>query len=140
VSGSSRALAKYGKPSLQKNRKLITKHWVPNGQTPTKWSESFNARLEVGWAFAADVHRVGTLLGEWPLEIESYNERLIAGTQTPSMHSWGIAFDVFGQALGDPKSSRKTMSRKWCLAMEELGWRWGGRWKSPDPHHFEEIL
>ncbi len=66
--------------------------------------------------------------------------RAIAGTSTPSNHSWGTAIDV--NAPVNPRRKRglpmitdlpPAVVKMW----EDHGFRWGGRYSWPDPMHFE---
>lgn len=54
-----------------------------------------------------------------------------------STHSWGIAVDI----NADTNPMRSPMVRDipdaWVAAFEACGWTWGGRWKTPDPMHFQ---
>jgi D-alanyl-D-alanine carboxypeptidase-like protein len=70
------------------------------------------------------------------------NERVIAGTDRPSAHSWGIAIDL------DPNRAdywRWTKDGRWrhpipqaiVDAFEAEGFIWGGRWYHFDTMHFE---
>lgn len=67
-----------------------------------------------------------------------YANRPIAGTQTPSNHSWGLAVDI--NAPRNPMRSPLTTDMpEWLPRLwESYGWAWGGRWtRTPDPMHFE---
>tara|TARA_Y100000593_G_scaffold66930_1_gene123127 strand:- start:2615 stop:3334 length:720 start_codon:yes stop_codon:yes gene_type:complete len=64
----------------------------------------------------------------------------------PSLHSYGIAFDIdsalnkYGMASGTP-----VHESRWFDIWEDSGWSWGGRWgnqetgKGCDPMHFERV-
>lgn len=73
-----------------------------------------------------------------PNQSGGFNKRNIAGTNTPSQHSFGRAVDINwndnprgGQGKIDPVVARE-------LA-QKYGMKWGGDWKNPDPMHFEVI-
>lgn len=65
-----------------------------------------------------------------------YNARKIAGTNTPSLHSYGRAIDVNwsdnprGASGNIPPDVARSLANKHGLT-------WGGDWKNPDPMHFE---
>lgn len=68
-----------------------------------------------------------------------YNSRPIRGsTTTPSNHSWGLAVDINPDK--NPMTSRLiTDMPKWMVdAWKDLGFGWGGDWRSrPDAMHYE---
>lgn len=68
-----------------------------------------------------------------------YACRAIAGTSTPSNHSWGTATDI-NAPVNPRRADRRFQSdipAKVIRFMEGVGWTWGGRWSWPDPMHFE---
>ena len=76
-----------------------------------------------------------------------YAHRYIAGTKTLSNHSWGLATDI--DATKNPRTSdpdeRKSYiwrhASGFITRVEKVGaLRWGGRYSSPDPMHFEVLL
>jgi hypothetical protein len=84
-----------------------------------------------------------------------YSCRAIAGTTTPSNHSWGLAIDLdapenphlSAAAHKSAHSLRKTFAGGLVLRStmpddanaiaERFGFFWGGRYNKPDPMHFE---
>lgn len=68
-----------------------------------------------------------------------YASRPIAGTRTPSNHSWGLAVDI--NAPKNPwKRPLTTDMPDWLPALwKRYGFRWGGDYQksTPDPMHFE---
>lgn len=73
-----------------------------------------------------------------------FSHRFIAGTSVLSNHSFGLATDL--DATKNPRTSNpdETDSYIWrnakktILKVEDIGFmRWGGRYTSPDPMHFE---
>lgn len=74
---------------------------------------------------------------------QCFNHRNIAGTDTLSYHSWGIAFDLNPQDNAvytpyDKLNPEKRIPPEVVQIMESLGFRWGGRWQGkPDAMHFE---
>lgn len=71
-----------------------------------------------------------------PSQSGGYNPRNIAGTNTPSQHSFGNAIDInwTRNARGTKGDIDPALAQR--LA-DELGFEWGGTWKNPDPMHFE---
>jgi len=65
-----------------------------------------------------------------------FNPRNIAGTNTPSQHSFGRAIDINWDqnARGTAGNIDPNLAR--ALA-SKYGLKWGGDWKNPDPMHFE---
>ncbi len=67
----------------------------------------------------------------------SFSSRPIRGRNAPSNHSWGLAIDI--DATQYPMGTRKNPPR-WIIDLfESYGFEWGGRWKRPDPMHFEYV-
>lgn len=52
-----------------------------------------------------------------------------------SNHSWGIALDLNPKKY--PYGSKSKPNAKLIEIFENNGFIWGGRWKTPDPMHFE---
>lgn len=66
-----------------------------------------------------------------------YSPRFIASDAAKplSMHAWGLAVDI---NVGDnPPGARPKMDPQVVAIFEKWGFRWGGRWSTPDGHHFE---
>lgn len=66
----------------------------------------------------------------------SYNFRSMRGSNSLSMHSYGIAvdFDPSRNGLGD---ATPAMDHRVVRAFEAEGWEWGGHWSRPDGMHFQ---
>ncbi len=64
-----------------------------------------------------------------PRFVESNPERPV------SLHTWGIAVDI--NASTNRMGSRGDMDPRIVAIFEKWGFRWGGRWRVPDPMHFE---
>ena len=54
-----------------------------------------------------------------------------------SRHSWGIAVDVNARLF--PYGSAAKQDGRLVAAFEKQGFVWGGRWRTPDPMHFEMV-
>ncbi len=78
-----------------------------------------------------------------PDVIQCFNPRPIAGTNTPSYHTWGVAMDF--DPGKNPQYQQWTnlnpetrVPKAFVDAMEAVGFQWGGRWTNkPDSMHFE---
>lgn len=94
--------------------------------------------------FANHSPRYYKLLCKSP-DVFTYSCRDIAGTNTKSNHSWPIAIDL-RSAANARNGQSATQSEMWkeardsVLQAEKEGFRWGGRYTSPDPMHFETLL
>ena len=74
-----------------------------------------------------------------PGDTGGYACRPVAGTRTASNHSWGTAVDI-NWRTNPRRSDRRFQSDmpKWMVDLwVGQGFRWGGRWRWPDPMHFE---
>ncbi len=95
--------------------------------------------------------------GYTPKSVQTFNPRVIGGTDRLSMHAYGIAFDVdprdnpWGgrRKDGSPSLLRQNMvdclgsgKRSFVQVFEDAGWCWGGRWKrgKGDDMHFQRSL
>lgn len=84
-----------------------------------------------------DLEKAGYKLD--PKTTGGYNPRNIAGTNTPSMHSYGLAMDVNWQKNPQGSSSSDIPPQLANALAEKWGLTWGGNWSgaSRDPMHFE---
>lgn len=64
-----------------------------------------------------------------------FNIRPQRGSASPSLHSWGVAFDVNAATNGLGK--KPTLSAGFVKCFTDAGWDWGGPWKRPDGMHFQ---
>lgn len=69
----------------------------------------------------------------------SYNFRLMRGSASLSMHSWGCAIDLNPEAnpFGRRWSGGKMMNQGVVELFEAEGFTWGGHWRRPDCMHFQ---
>ena len=64
-----------------------------------------------------------------------YYPRFIAGTQTLSNHSFGLAFDI--NVPGNQRGTVGEIDRTVVSIFKRWGFAWGGDWGYTDPMHFE---
>lgn len=65
-----------------------------------------------------------------------YNDRVIAGTNTPSEHAYGRAIDVNWDE--NARGIRGKIPADVALQVaKQYGMTWGGTWRNPDDMHFE---
>ena len=82
--------------------------------------------------------------GYLPEKMWSWVPRRINWSADPdkplSCHSWGVAFDIDWhlQPYGS-KTGPIYDHPRFVAAFESRGWVWGGRWRTPDPHHFQRV-
>lgn len=68
-----------------------------------------------------------------------FNIRLMTGSKTKwSLHAWGLAVDF--NAHENPFGKTGKMDMRIVKIFEANGFTWGGKWKKPDPMHFELTL
>jgi len=71
-----------------------------------------------------------------PKQSGGYNPRNIAGTNTPSQHSFGTAIDI--NWSDNPRGAAGKMPANVAQDLAaKHGFTWGGAWSNPDPMHFE---
>ncbi|MFG6089148.1 M15 family metallopeptidase [Enterobacter soli] len=102
-----------------------------------KCADSLNNIFLSIWASANKDVRV---INEWGMHLYSggYNFRLMRGSTSLSMHSWGCAidFDSARNAFGDPNPNFARIPQVLdAFASEE--WTWGGGWSKPDGMHWQ---
>jgi len=64
-----------------------------------------------------------------------FNIRRMKGGQSMSLHAWGIAVDV--NAFSNGFGQKGNMSKGFIECFESVGFDWGGRWRMPDPMHWQ---
>ena len=64
-----------------------------------------------------------------------FNIRKKRGSNTMSLHSWGIAIDVNAFENGLGKAPK--LSSEFVKCFTDAGFDWGGTWKRPDGMHFQ---
>ena len=52
-----------------------------------------------------------------------------------SMHSWGIAIDI--NPATNAYGTQGDIPAEFVQAFKDVGFSWGGDWKTPDPMHFQ---
>lgn len=94
---------------------------------------------------AEEAHRALNRVGAQhtvPRRMDSYNCRAIAGSASPSLHSWALAWDIFRTAPGIPPpggvyTPDAALHPVFVQVFEAAGFTWGGRFRRPDQPHFE---
>lgn len=64
-----------------------------------------------------------------------FNIRYKRGSNNLSTHSWGIAIDI--NAKSNPLGAKPVLDAELVKIFEDVGFIWGGRWKTPDGMHFQ---
>jgi hypothetical protein len=139
-SGSAAWCQTYYGPACKAPMKLIT-----FGQGKKIWVNKDSVRM-FRWLnrrFNADSPKYWKLIGTTS-DTGAYSCRNIAGTNTPSTHSWALSIDVRWQRNGYGVSVERSevwqRAKKVVVKAEKSGFRWGGRFSKPDPMHFEVRL
>lgn len=130
----------------------LAKGWV---QVESSWEMKnlVTLRNVGGTGLNIRLHRLVTPVFEQGLvsalkACPNYKVRLLGGfaarhkmndpTRILSIHSWGAAFDVNWDTNGVGKNASSDLPPEFIKAFTDLGWVWGGTWKSPpDPMHFQ---
>lgn len=64
-----------------------------------------------------------------------FNIRTKRGSDTRSLHSWGVAIDI--NAAWNQFGKKPTLSKELVACFKEAGFDWGGEWSKPDGMHFQ---
>ena len=137
----------YKSHPTQKGAIVIEREWVKRNivkvQIPYTDKHTWMHRLvadEFRLLFARAVEATGRQY--IPVKVWSWvaRRKLWRNNRAPSLHSWGIAFDV------DSHLNRYNTEEgplydhpEFVEVFEDAGWSWGGRWRTPDPMHFERV-
>lgn len=135
---SSDRLRRYGDPRLLGVMRQVLPAMILDVTTPELHPirflahEKIRTKVQIAMEGACDVTK-------WaPVEIQGYNVRPIRGGKSWSLHSWALAWDVFGLSGPiDPVTGRHRPPNAWFHHMESRGFEWGGRWRKADPHHVQ---
>lgn len=112
------------------------------GPLPLGWKRSVIVRTaRVNQAIAAEVDRALRAIraaGLWDDVVTfdgGYTWRSQRGSDRLSMHSYGGALDF--NAATNRLGTAGDMNPRIVEVFENFGWDWGGRWRRPDPMHFQ---
>lgn len=131
----------YGDSEAAIRAQLVTVHvpWLMNGKTQTievhrKCADSLTRIVNYIWEYCGKsqdkIHEFG-----YDIFDGSFNWRYIAGTQTPSVHSYGAAVD-FNAAANPIRNPGKFKPESLIVhAFTQEGWIWLG--PTFDPMHFQ---
>ena len=94
--------------------------------------------------FAAVYRLACVASGYTPDSVQTYNPRVISGSDRLSMHSYGVAVD-FDPPLNPMggiirATNEHSIIRRHIMfaeVWEWAGWTWGGRWSMRDDMHFQ---
>lgn len=109
-------------------------------QTVNWRGRSFQVNKQVAPIFVAFLDDLYST-GYRPVSIGGHNDRNIAGTNTPSLHSYGLALDIDpGQNpmyYNSPQHQQHALPPNVGAIAAKYGLAWGGNWKnSKDYMHF----
>lgn len=107
-------------------------------QTVTWRGRSFQVNRQVAPIFIAFLDDLYAS-GYRPVSIGGHNDRNIAGTNTPSLHSYGLAIDIDPgrNPVGPAGSNNHALPPNVASLAAKYGLSWGGTWNSyRDPMHF----
>lgn len=120
----------------------LMKTIVAKDQTP---GESYDIRItvrgEVAEMAAALLEATDKLYDINQHDTGAYNCRPIAGTSTPSNHSWGLAIDINWNENPQRSPLHSEIPPAVVAMWNDCGWFWGGFYahSTPDAMHFEYI-
>jgi hypothetical protein len=131
---SNQCFAKYGAPALEKYMVL----WdVPAelelGVIPKRLYCNKDMIKPLEQAFKNIIAR--GLVAQLKTWDGCFNIRSKRGSNSASLHSWGVAIDI--NAAWNQFGKPPTMSVKLVECFTDAGFDWGGNWTKPDGMHFQ---
>lgn len=134
----------YGDSEAAIRAQLVAVHvpWLMNGKTQTieihrKCAESLTRVLNYIWEYCGKnqdkIHEFG-----YDIFDGSFNWRFIAGTNTPSVHSYGAAVDFDAAANPIRQAGKFKQDSLIVYAFTQEGWTWLG--PTFDPMHFQAAI
>lgn len=90
-----------------------------------------------------DAANAAVAASSWrPQRTDSYNERPIRGSDSWSLHSWAIAWDIFATPADIPPpggvwTPTDQMPPPFVKAFTDRGFTWGGHWTRRDTPHMQ---
>ncbi|KAF0185308.1 MAG: hypothetical protein FD163_1123 [Hyphomonadaceae bacterium] len=126
------------------DNKMVSVRWVNGANVRFTSANGANIALE---RVARELERLGPSFVRYLVPTSgTYNCRVIAGTNTRSMHAYGAAIDLnssYGEYWRWQKDKSKGIRYNNRMPMEIVrifennGFIWGGRWYHYDTFHFE---
>lgn len=108
----------------------------------TPWRLKVRIHPQIQARFKAACERAHATVKWTPLRIDSYANRSIRGSTSPSLHSYGLAVDIFATPPdvvppGGVWTPDDEMPPDFVRCFTDLGFRWGGTFKRRDTPHIE---
>jgi hypothetical protein len=135
-----------GQPTESWERAFLTKLDLPYvmrlAWKPEVLVRTIAVNQMVRKSLAQCLHDIQVKMG--PAKIKEFGLDLFGGcycfrqrrtSQSLSIHSWAAAIDL--NPAANPLGKKGIMPPEVVDIFEGAGWTWGGRWKYPDPMHFE---
>jgi hypothetical protein len=131
---SEQCFAKYGDPYMEKHMALfVVPSELRQGKIPAKIYCNKDLVSPLKSAFANLIHR--EYIDELKTWDGCFSIRQIRGSNSMSLHSWGIAIDVNAAENGLGKEPKLSFGFVKCFT--DVGFDWGGYWKRKDGMHFQ---
>lgn len=131
LTNSQRAAA-YGQPGQ-----------VDKVTVSTPWAVRCTVHRKIAPVFLAACHEAAQVTTWRPRRVEGYNHRVIAGTTSTSLHSYGLAVDFFATAPGVPPPGGvwdpdDRMPASFAACFTRRGFTWGATFsRRADYPHIE---
>lgn len=108
----------------------------------TPWGDTARVHELVLSLFAEACNEASRVSGWKPRRIDSYNCRNVRGSQSPSLHSYGLAWDFFATDEGVPPPGGvwkpdNTVPHDFAQCFTRRGFRWGANFSRQDWPHIE---
>lgn len=127
------------------SRRMRAVRWMPSRGGGTVQVTTVNGVADRLEAVIAELERLPPAMTRYLVpSAGTYNCRMIAGTESRSMHAWGAATDVstaqsdyWRWSGGENATYRNRIPFEIVEIFERHGFIWGGKWRHFDTMHFE---
>lgn len=115
---------------------------VATHRVRTPWGIVVTAHARISEVFLDACHQAAADSGWTPRRIDSYANRTVRGSSSPSLHSYALAWDFFATGPTTPPpggvwTPDNGVPPEFARCFVERGFTWGATWQRKDVPHIE---